>query len=235
MQYQINLRGQLAKKIYKYLFSFGGWILLFLVLWFKGCGGPYTPSVTTITTPEITKTLPTATAPEIKHIPIEVPKWYRDRKAENKYLKDLSEAEEKMIAYQEEIDNMQSEFMWSDSIKKAESYRLATELKNFESNFEDENLKLKINGIIGGNQVKEITPTYTIKSKTIDVPQKQVKFRMLVGGGLGINKELNQGTWKVNTGLQNKNGNIIEATFQKIGDQEYYLIGYDFSLFKITK
>ena len=235
MQYQVNLFGTQAKKAYKYLFSFGGWILLFFVLWFKGCGGPSNPSVTTITTPAITKTLPTAKAAEIKHIPIEVPKWYRDRKTENKYLKDLSEAEERIIAYQEEIDNMQSEFMWSDSIKQAELYRLATELKNFESNFEDENLKLKINGIIGGNEVKEITPTYTIKSKKIDVLQKQVIFRMLVGGGLGINKELNQGTWKVNTGFQNKKGNIIEATFQKIGDQEYYLIGYDFSLFKITK
>ena len=171
MQYQVNLFGTQAKKAYKYLFSFGGWILLFFVLWFKGCGGPSNPSITTITTPAITKTLPTAKAAEIKHIPIEVPKWYRDRKTENKYLKDLSEAEERIIAYQEEIDNMQSEFMWSDSIKQAELYRLATELKKFESNFEDENLKLTINGIIGGNQIKEITPTYTIKPKKIDVPE----------------------------------------------------------------
>ena len=235
MQYQINLLGTQAKKAYKYLFSFGGWILLFFVLWFKGCGGPSNPSITTITTPAITKTLPTAKAAEIKHIPIEVPKWYRDRKTENKYLKDLSEAEERIIAYQEEIDNMQSEFMWSDSIKQAELYRLATELKNFESNFEDENLKLTINGIIGGNEVKEITPTYTIKSKKIDVPQKQVNFRMLAGGGIGINKELNQGTWKANVGFQNKKGNIIRGSFQRIGNQDYYLAEYDFSIFKITK
>ena len=65
-------------------------------------------------------------------------------------MKDLTEAEQRIIAYQEEIDNMQSEFMWSDSIKQAELYRLATELKSFESQFEDENLKLTINGIIAG-------------------------------------------------------------------------------------
>jgi hypothetical protein len=130
---------------------------------------------------------------------------------------------------------MQSEFQWGDSIKQAELYRLATELKNFESNFEDENLKLTINGIIGGNEVKEITPTYTIKAKKIDVPQKQVKFRMLVGGGLGINKDLNQSTYKFNAGFQNQKGNIIRGSFQRIGNQDYYLAEYDFSIFKISR
>lgn len=223
MQYQVNLS-------YKNLFSFGGWILLFLVLWFKGCDGPSTPSVTTITTPAITKTLPANTV--IKHQIVEVNKMVRDRKTENKYLKDLSEAEEKIIAYQEEIDNMQSEFMWSDSIKKAELYRLATELKKFESNFEDENLKLTINGIIGGNEVKEITPTYTIKSKTIDVPQKQVKFRMLVGGGLGNSLTFDKPLFNANVGFQNAKGNVLRFSFDT---EQRIMIGYDFSLFKITK
>ena len=232
MQYQVNLFGTQAKKAYKYLFSFGGWILLFFVLWFKGCGGPSNPSITTITTPAITKTLPTAKAAEIKHIPIEVPKWYRDRKTEKKYLKDLTEAEQRIIAYQEEIDNMQSEFMWSDSIKQAELYRLATELKNFESKFEDENLKLTINGIIGGNQVKEITPTYTIKAKKIDVPQKQVKFRMLVGGGLGNSLTFDKPLFNGNVGFQNAKGNILRFSFDT---EQRIMIGYDFSLFKITK
>ena len=234
MQHQVNLFGTQAKKAYKYLFSFGGWILLFLVLWFKGCGNSSNnlSSSTKVTIPSITKTLPTATSPEIKHIPIEVPKWYRDRKTENKYLKDLSEAEQRIIAYQEEIDNMQSEFMWSDSIKRAEMYRLATELKNFESNFEDENLKLTINGIIGGNQVKEITPNYTIKSKKVDVPQKQVKFRMLVGGGLGNSLTFDKPLFNANIGFQNAKGNVLRFSFDT---EQRLMIGYDFSLFKITK
>ena len=230
MQYQVNLFGTQAKKAYKYLFSFGGWILLFFVLWFKGCGGPSNPSITTITTPAITKTLPADTV--IKHQIVEVNKMVRDRKTENKYLKDLSEAEERIIAYQEEIDNMQSEFMWSDSIKQAEMFRLATELKNFESNFEDENLKLTINGIIAGNEVKEITPTYTIKAKKIDVPQKQVKFRMLVGGGLGNSLTFDKPLFNGNVGFQNAKGNILRFSFDT---EQRIMIGYDFSLFKITK
>ena len=224
MQYQINLFQ--LKKAFPYL----GWILLFLLLFFRGCGAAV-PG-TSVTIPAITKTLPTATAPEIKHIPIEVPKWYRDRKTENKYLKDISEAEQRIIAYQEEIDNMQSEFQWGDSIKQAELYRLATELKNFESNFEDENLKLTINGIIGGNEVKEITPTYTIKERKVDVPQKQVKFRMLVGGGLGNSLTFDKPLFNGNVRFQNTKGNILRFSFDT---EQRIMIGYDFSLFKISR
>ena len=234
MQYQVNLFGTQAKKAYKYLFSFGGWILLFFVLWFKGCGNSSNnlSSSTKVTIPAITKTLPADTI--IKHQIVEVNKMVRDRKTENKYLKDLSEAEERIIAYQEEIDNMQSEFMWSDSIKQAELYRLATELKNFESNFEDENLKLKINGIIGGNEVKEITPTYTIKEKQVktEIKQKEVKFRMLVGGGLGNSLTFDKPLFNANVGFQNAKGNVLRFSFDT---EQRIMIGYDFSLFKITK
>lgn len=230
MQYQVNLFGTQAKKAYKYLFSFGGWILLFLVLWFKGCGGPSTPSVTTITIPAITKTLPADTI--VKHETIKVAKWYKDRANEKKLSKDIAEMYDRIKGYQEEIDNMQSEFMWSDSIKQAEMFRLATELKNFESNFEDENLKLTINGIIGGNKVKEITPTYTIKSKKVDVPQKQVKFRMLVGGGLGNSLTFDKPLFNGNVGFQNAKGNVLRFSFDT---EQRIMIGYDFSLFKITK
>lgn len=230
MQYQIILLGTQAKKAYKYLFSFGGWILLFLVLWFKGCSGPSVPSVTTITTPAITKTLPADTV--IKHQIVEVNKMVRDRKNEQKLSKDILEMYDRIQAYQEEIDNMQTEFQWSDSIKKAEMFRLATELKKFESNFEDENLKLTINGIIGGNEVKEITPTYTIKSKKIDVPQKQVKFRMLVGGGLGNSLTFDKPLFNGNIGFQNAKGNVLRFSFDS---EQRIMIGYDFSLFKVNK
>ncbi len=208
-----------------------GWILFFVCLFFRGCGNSANPVDTDkVIIPAVTKSLPTDTG--IENIPIEVPKWYRDKTTENKYLKDLSEAEQRILAYQEEIDNMQSEFMWSDSIKKAELYRLATELKSFESQFEDENLKLTINGIIAGNEVKEITPNYTIKERRIDVPIKQVKFRMLVGGGLGNSITFDKPLFNANVGFQNAKGNIIRFSFDT---EKRIMIGYDFSLFKIQK
>ncbi len=221
---QINLFDQRIKKSFLYL----GWILLILLLFFRGCGASV-PG-TSVTIPAITKTLPADTI--VKHQVLEVRKMVRDRKTEKKYLKDITEAEQRIIAYQEEIDNMQSEFMWSDSIKQAELYRLATELKKFESNFEDENLKLTINGIIGGNQVKEMTPTYTIKAKKIDVPQKQVKFRMLVGGGLGNSLTFDKPLFNGNVGFQNAKGNVLRFSFDT---EQRIMVGYDFSLFKISK
>lgn len=220
----INIFDTRIKKSFLYL----GWILLFIVLWFKGCGA--SAPVTTITLPAVTKTLPADTI--VKHETIEIPKWYRYKKAENKYLKDISEAEEKIIAYQEEIDNMQSEFNHSDSTKKADLFRLATELKKFESNFEDENIKLTINGIIGGNQVKGITPTYTIKERKVDVAQKQVKFRMLVGGGLGNSLTFDKPLFNANIGFQNAKGNVLRFSFDT---EKRIIIGYDFSLFKISR
>ena len=221
---QINLHSKSFKNGILYL----GWILLILLLFFRGCSASV-PG-TSVTIPAITKTLPADTI--IKHQIVEVNKMVRDKKTEKKYLKDLTEAEQRIIAYQEEIDNMQSEFMWSDSIKQAEMFRLATELKKFESNFEDENLKLTINGIIGGNEVKEMTPTYTIKAKKIDVPQKQVKFRMLVGGGLGNSLTFDKPLFNGNVGFQNAKGNVLRFSFDT---EQRIMIGYDFSLFKITK
>ena len=223
MQYQINLFQ--LKKAFPYL----GWVLLFLVLWFKGCGNSDVEK-NSITIPAITKVFPVDTI--IEHKVVEVKKWYKDKSNEEKLQKDVLEMYDRIQGYQEEIDNMQSEFQWGDSIKQAELYRLATELKKFESNFEDENLKLTINGIIGGNEVKEITPTYTIKAKKIDVPQKKVKFRMLVGGGLGNSLTFDKPLFNGNVGFQNAKGNILRFSFDT---EQRIMIGYDFSLFKISR
>lgn len=219
----INLHDNRIKNGILYL----GWILFFLCLFFRSCTGT---NGTTVTIPAITKTLPADTI--VKHETIEIPKWYKDRTNEKKLSKDIEEMYDRLKNYQEEINWMQEEFNHADSLKKAELYRLATELKSFESQFEDENLKLTINGIIGGNQIKEITPTYTIKSKKIDLPQKQVKFRMLVGGGLGNSLTFNKPLFNANVGFQNAKGNILSFGYDS---EQRIMVGYDFSLFKISR
>lgn len=220
----INLHDNRIKNGILYL----GWVLFFACLFFRSCNG--TNGTTSVTIPAITKTLPADK--EVKHDTIQVPKWYKDRANEKKLSKDILEMYDRLKNYQEEIDNMQSEFMWSDSIKQAEMYRLATELKKFESGFEDENLKLTINGIIAGNEVKEITPTYTIKERKIDVPQKQVKFRMLIGGGLGNSLTFDKPLFNANLGFQNAKGNVLRIGYDS---ESRILVGYDFSIFKVTK
>jgi hypothetical protein len=216
---------------YKKILLYSGWILFFLCLWFKGCSNGQKVSNNEVVIKEITKTLPSDTI--VKNVPIEIEKWYKDQKAENKLKTDIKEIYIRLQNYQEETEWMQEEFAHKDSLQKAELYRLATALKSFESNFEDEYLKLKINGILAGGEVKEITPTYTLKERKVNVPQ--TKFRLLAGGGLGLNKELNQGVYKFDLGFQNAKGNIIETNYLNIGGQEYYLGSFKFSILNIKK
>jgi hypothetical protein len=178
---QIDLFRTNLKSILLYL----GWILLFIVLFFKGCNGK---STQTITLPAITKTLPANTI--IKHEVVTVPKYYKDRTNEKKLSKDITEMYE---------------------------------------HIEDENLKLTVNGIIGGNEVKEITPTYTIKERKVEVPTKQTRFRLLAGLGLGNTKEFNNPIFSAKLGFQNAKGNILRFGYDS---EKRILVGYDFSVFK---
>lgn len=222
---QINLYDNRIKKGILYL----GWILFFLCLWLKGCSGLVNEK-TSVTIPVITKTLPADTI--VKHQIVEVNKMVHDKTNEKKFTKEKEQMLERLKAYQEEIDNMQTEFMWSDSIKQAEMYRLATELKSFESQFEDEHLKLKINGIIAGNEVKEITPTYTIKERKVDVLQKQVKFRLLGGAGLANTPTFDKPLFNANIGFQNAKGNVLRIGYDS---ESRIFVGYDLSIFSIKR
>jgi hypothetical protein len=219
---QINLFQINYKKILLYL----GWILFFLCLWFKGCNSDNEKSSVTIK--EVTKTLPPDTI--VKNVPIEIEKWYKDQKAENKLKNDIKEMYSRLLNYQEETEWMQEEFAHKDSLQQAEAYMRSIAVKMFESNFEDEYLKLKINGILAGGEVKEITPTYTIKERKVNAPQ--TKFRLLAGGGIGLNKELNQGVYKFDLGFQNAKGNILRFGYDS---EQRITVGYDFSIFSIKK
>lgn len=215
---QINLYNKSVNNLFLYL----GWILLFAVLFFRGCSNGQKVSNDKLIIKEVTKTLPADTI--VKHQIVEVNKMVK-----NKVNEDLLD---RLKQYEEEANFMIDEFTYSDSVQKAEFYRLATQLKSFESNFEDENLKLTINGIIAANEVKEITPTYTIKKKEIPVTQKEVKFRMLGGIGFGNTPQFDKPVFNANIGFQNKKGNIIRIGYDT---EQRILVGYDFSIFKVSR
>jgi hypothetical protein len=118
----------------------------------------------------------------------------------------------------------------SDSLKQA-LYNKAIEIKSFNQDFEDDKLKITTSGLVRG-EIQSLKLDYTIKPQIIELPrQKETFLRVLVGGGLGINKELNQPVWKANLGFQNRKGNIVKGSFQKIGNQDYFMAEYDFSIF----
>ena len=203
--------------------------IVFAFLWLKGCtSSNLEPQIAKVevTVPEVKRTLESK---KPIHFKANLPKNDKSKivKVENPINQQLvAENEALKLAFAKEMD----------SLKKQLAYEKAVALNNFSTKFEDENLELNIEGVVQG-EVKEITPSYKIKSKAIEVPvkQKETVLRVLMGGGFGINKDLNQAAWKLNLGLQNKKGNIIRGSYQRIGNQDYLLGEYDVSIFNIKR
>lgn len=95
-------------------------------------------------------------------------------------------------------------------------------------------------------QIKALTDKFTnseLKFKTAESDyqklkseqSKEIKFRLLVGGGFGINKELNQLLYKLDASFQNKKGNQFTGSYMKISGQDYFLAGTQFTIFNIKK
>ena len=137
--------------------------------------------------------------------------------------------------YKDELDFAVDRFAHEkDSLQRLIMFQEAISLKSFTTKFEDEFLKLEMEGIVSG-ELKELTPHYTIKPQKIDVKVPEVKFRLLAGGGFGINKELNQTLYKANLGYQVKSGNIYRLSYLNVNNQAYGVLEVDFPLFTIRK
>ena len=217
---QINLLNINFKKVLGYL----GWILLFISIWLKGCSSD-NKSVKNITvkTPEVKAVLETK-KPYQKPIVVA-------EKGETVYLSNPINA--KLLQENEKLKLDYSKM--SDSLK-SKAYEKAIELNQFSSKFEDENILLNIDGIVQG-EIQEMTPNYIWKSKEIpvEIKQKEVAFRLLAGGGLGVNRDFNQVIYKIDVDFQNKKGNILSGEYLRLNNQDYGLIGFKKSIFTIKK
>lgn len=215
---QINLFN--IKKIVPYL----GWVLLFLVLWFKGCS----PGPQVVTIPAITKTLPADTI--IQHQVADVSKMLKDRTNEKKLSNDILEMYDRIEDYQNEIESLKDYYTFADSIQKDSIFKLLTEIKKFSSEFEDENLILTINGIVAKNEVKEVTPTYTIKEQKVSVKTNDMRIRLIGGFGVGNSINFDKPIFQTNLGFQNAKGNVLNFSFDT---EKKIIIGYSWSLIKL--
>lgn len=152
-----------------------------------------------------------------------------------KYLSKNDKSNE--VFYQKQIDSllainekMNDDFsIATDSMQKV-LYKNATSLKAFRETFKNDTINIEINGLVSG-EVKALTANYEIKLPK----QKEVVFRLLGGGGVGINKELNQPLYKVNLGFQNKKGRIYELSAQQVGNQQYGIISVAVPILTIRK
>jgi len=204
-----------------------GLLIAILFLWLKGCSGNKPAVAKTIKTKEV-KGKFEAVKPKQEPIIITVPGTdkivYKEYGNENLLQSQIDQ----LIAENKNLQNIYNEA--SDSLQKS-LYNKAIEVKKMEQVFDSEKLRVTVYGLVRG-EVQDLGIYWTIKPQTIELPkQKETFLRVLVGGGFGINKELSQPVWKANLGLQNKKGNIIRASVQQIGEQQYYLAEYDISIF----
>jgi hypothetical protein len=213
--------------------------IVFAFLWLKGCASS-NPE------PQIAKV--EVTVPEVQgklepkkplHLKVNLPKNDKSKivKVENPINQQLVAENERLKQYATENEKLKLAFVQErDSLKKQLLFEQVAQLNNFSTKHEDEYLELYIDGVVQG-QVKEITPRYKLKERQLEIPvkQKETVLRVLAGGGFGVNKDLNQATWKLNLSLQNKKGNIIRGSYQRIGNQDYWLGEYDISIFNFKR
>ena len=124
------------------------------------------------------------------------------------------------IAYQEALDSIARYKMFLDAIQ----------IRSFENIFEDDTIKITVTGEVQG-KLNWLKPVYHIKEREIDVPK--TGLRLLAGAEIGNTTLLSDFRYKLNVGLQNKNGAIYRLGYAKEGLQDYIWIGYDISILNL--
>ncbi|OCB77942.1 hypothetical protein [Flavobacterium crassostreae] len=221
MQINLSKIKPVASKLFLYL----GWILLLVVLWFKGC------SKSDNGTQNVKVEVPEVVG---KFQPKKPEQIVIQKSVVKEYLTTENPINEKLVA---ENDKLKNDFAKeTDSLKKQILFSKIAQLNKFSTDFEDENVSLNINGIVQG-EVKEITPSYTIKKKTIHVPvkQKETVLRLLVGGAFGANKEFNQVAYQFDLSVQNRKGDIISAEYLNISGQAFGMFSLKKSILNIKR
>jgi hypothetical protein len=194
-----------------------GWVVLFIVLWFRGCNPePQFAEKIKIQTKEVKGK--TIIKTNIVHVPIT--KKVRDTAGVGFYVAQI----DKLF---EENQQMQLEFLKMDSLQQIQAYNKAIEINAFKEQFEDSNINAYVSGNVAG-EVKEMRFDYTIKAQTISVDAPKPKNHLYLGVNVANNLQLNKHLFSAGLGLQNKKGNILNFSFdteKRIG------IGYYKKLF----
>lgn len=203
------------------LFKWLGWILLFIVLWFKGCEN--------LETPNVSKPI-NGTFKPVK--PNNNNLGSIDTILLTNFVKSKPIIEYKNNEVNKElaIENYNLQIAYvnaTDSIERLKLYIDAIRLKSFNKTFEDDYLSATVKGTSQG-EVKEIGFDYKIKPQPIPI----TKFRLLAGLNVSNTILFDKQLFNANLGFQNKKGNILEVGYDT---EKRINIGYKQSIFKIVK
>ena len=150
-----------------------GWVLFFIVLFFRGCN---TELQTTEKIKVVTKEIKGKTIIKTNIVHVPITKKVRDTAGVGFYVRQV----DKLFA---ENNRMQLDFIKMDSLQKIEAYNKAIEIKAFKERFQDSYIDAYVSGNVAG-EVKEMRFNYTIKSRTTEVDLPKVKNKYFVGFGV---------------------------------------------------
>lgn len=194
-----------------------GWVLFFLVLFFRGCNPtPQIAEKIKVVTKEIKGE--TIIKTNIVHVP--VTKKVRDTSGTGFYVSQI----DKLF---DENNRMQLEFQQMDSLAQIQAYVKAIEINEFKQRFEDDNIKAYVSGNVFG-EVKEMRFNYTIKSRTTEVDAPKTRNHIYLGVNVANTLQLDKPLFSAELGLMNKKGNLLKVAFDT--DKRFYL-GFNKKLF----
>ena len=199
------------------IFQWFGWILLLGVLFFRGCNPePQIAEKIKIQTKEIKGKAIIKT--NVVHVPIT--KKVRDTAGVGFYVSQI----DKLF---EENNRMQMEFLKMDSLQQIEAYNKAIEINAFKQSFDDDYINAKVSGEVSG-KIHAMKFDYTIKAQTLEVDAPKVRNHIYLGVNVANSLSLNKPLFGASIGMQNKRGNIINASFD---NEKRIGVGYYIKIF----
>ena len=204
-----------SKKI-DYL-AYLGWVLLFAVLFFRGCN-PETQTAEKIKV--VTKEIKGSIITKEKVINVPIVRMVKDTAGTGFYVNQI----DKLF---EENNKMQLEFLKMDSLQQIQAYNKAIEINAFKQSFDDNYINAQVSGEVMGN-VKQMRLDYTIKPQELKVDAPKPKNNLYLGVNVANTLLLNKPLFSAGIGIKNKRGNILNASFdteKRIG------IGYYLKIF----
>jgi hypothetical protein len=199
------------------VFVWLGWVLLFGVLFFKGCNPePQTAEKIKIVTKEVKGSIVT----NEKVINIPIVRTVKDTAGTGYYVNQI----DKLF---DENNKMQLEFLKMDSLQQIEAYNKAIQINAFKQTFDDKYINAQVTGEVAG-EVKQMRLDYTIKPQELKVDAPKPKNNLYLGVNVANSLQLNKPLFSAGISLKNKRGNMLNASFdteKRIG------IGYYLKIF----
>ncbi|WP_395073895.1 hypothetical protein [Flavobacterium sp.] len=156
-------------------------------------------------------------------------KWYENKKQNNFLQSEIDKLISESETKQKDFDKLfETSTFKNDSLQKL-LYAQAIQLNSFHETIDNDTVRIDAIGITEG-KLKTLKIDWKVKEKKITVPIKS-KIGVYLGSELGANKDLNQFTYKANLGIKNKKGTIYRASYQRVANEDFGLIGVDFKLF----